>query len=244
VDFETDGEEDGSAINKKRQWILDNTSGDELVGMYKIAVESEDTAEERSISYAVSQGVRAEKFIERKLQLTDISGTPDMDTEYSFEDGDIETEWQKGTESGTKKREAVKSLLDSGYTDAEKVYFYQNEYSSDDDFAWALKCKIPVDAYLQLQRDKLDLKGKKDANGKTVSGSVKEDYINYVKGLDVSEMQRAIMVMQQGYALDEAYYAKVINYIRGLDLNTREKIAFADSLGLKTSGTTVYPKRK
>jgi hypothetical protein len=104
---------------------------------------------------------------------------------------------------------------------------------------------IPVEAYVQLKRDEWDIHGEKDANGKTISGTKKAAYVDYVRGLSLSPAQRAILLMQNGYVLDTANYKNIAQYISGLDMPAQQKLELADAVGLATSGNKIlYQKKK
>ena len=206
----------------------------ELIGLYSTEFEDKNTNERSTIAYAQEQGVRPSAFVERELQRTGEVGTAANPKEdLIYEDGQVVYDEKGQTVSGTKKAQACGNILSSGYTNEEKMYFYQKEYSSDDNFGRAMQAQIPVDAYLQLQRDKIGLKGEKDENGKTISGSVKEQYVDYVNSLPLDEPQKLLLIAQQ-YKVNGNETAIIREYVSSLELPEKEKESIL--AGLKLNG--------
>jgi hypothetical protein len=222
-----------------------NLQGKDIENIYASEFEDKNTKPEKSIAYAINQGVRPEAFVQRQIDIAQAEGDKKGSTEAYLVNGQLVTASGETTADGTKKRDAMASLLTGNYTSEEMTYFYQKEYPADDKYVYAMVAGIPIEAYVTLQRDEWDIHGEKDAQGNTISGSKKAAYIEYVKTLPINPAQRAILLMQNGYVLDTANYKNVAQYIAGLDIPVQEKLSLADAIGLATSGNKIlYQKKK
>jgi hypothetical protein len=184
----------------------------------------------------MEQGVSPTDFIKRSIQASAEKGDKTAGTDVTLTDGQAITTVGTDTVSGTKKRESMKNMLETGYSEEEKLYFYQKENPDDDKFVWAMVAGIPIDEYLKLQRDSWDIKGEKDANGKTVSGSKKKAYIAYLNTLDLNDAQKGLLMLQQGYTVDSGTKAVVGEYINGLGISADDRDALLSEL--KLTGTS------
>jgi ppGpp synthetase/RelA/SpoT-type nucleotidyltranferase len=235
-------------IDKKSVLTGMKLSEKDIENIYSVAIETKDTKKERSIAYASDQGVRPSAFLHRSIQKSNEEGDKTGSSEVYLVEGRAVLADGTETVDGTKKREAMKSLLSSGYSEVEKAYFYENEYSNDQDYVWAMVADISLDEYLTLKRDEWDIHGEIDPEtGRTKTGTKKAASIEYVKTLNLNGAQRAILLMtafNSDYALETSDYKDIAEYIAGLDMTISEKIQLANAIGLVTSENTIYPKKK
>jgi hypothetical protein len=131
----------------------------------------------------------------------------------------------------------MENMLGSGYSDAEKEFFYQKEYGSDDNYVYARIGGIPIDENLKLRRDGWTIKGEKDGEGKTVTGSAKAAYLDYVDGLQLTGVQKDMLVMiTKNYKMPGEAVKNVYDYVINLDVGEPEKDILLEALGFSQGG--------
>lgn len=164
-------------------------------------------------------------------------GEPEEDA--IWEDGKIVVDEHGTTESGTKKAQACANLLNSGYTEEEKEFFYQKQYSTDDNFPYYAAAGLPVDDYLSVKGYTATLKADKDENGKSISGSKKQKLMDFLEGSDMSEEQKLFFFAQE-YKISGAEAQTVRDYINGLDTtdDVKEKLLASVELGGSSGGSS------
>jgi hypothetical protein len=233
INYKTQDFEGKGGTAKSKQWLLDNvTDENQLATMWNITQEDKDDKEENTIAYAMEQGVTPSSFIKRSLQATTEEGDKTVGTDVTLTDGKAITTAGEDTVAGTKKRESMTNLLESGFNNEEKLYFYQKENPEDDKFVFAMVAGIPVDEYLTLKRDEWSIEGKKDANGKTITGTKKAAYFAYLDTLGLDDAQKGILMIQGGYSVDSGVKSAVVEYINGLGLSDADKTSLLSSLKL------------
>ena len=237
---ETRDDSAGGENLQAKQWLLDNAAEEEIVPLYEMKLESKDTDERSTIAYAQEQGVRPSAFVKREVQRageTGQAGSPEQDA--IWEDGKIVVDEHGTTESGTKKAQACANLLNSGYTEEEKEFFYQKQYSTDDNFPYYAAAGLPVDDYLSVKGYTATLKADKDENGKSISGSKKQKLMDFLEGSDMSEEQKLFFFAQE-YKVSGAEAQVVRDYINGLDTtdDVKEKLLASVELGGSSGGSS------
>jgi hypothetical protein len=91
--------------------------------------------------------------------------------------------------------------------------------------------------YRKLTGELYDIKGDKDKNGKTISGSRKDKVLDYINGLDL-EYGEKIILFKSEYNADDTYNYEIIDY-----LNNRDDISYSDMVTiLEELGFTVDAK--
>lgn len=223
----------GADSNVKRQALLD-MAGDEsgLVPMYTSMFEDKDTKERNTISYAREQGVRPSAFVEREIQKAGEHGMPgEPEEDAIWEDGKIVVDEHGTTVSGTKKAQVCDNLLNSGYTEKEKAFFYQKEYGTDDNFPYYAAAGLPVDDYLSIKGYTATLKADKDENGKSISGSKKEKLTEFLESSGMSEEQK-LFFFGQNYKISGKEAQAVRDYIGGLNASDEVKEKLLESVQL------------
>lgn len=220
---ETRDDSAGGENLQAKQWLLDNAAEEEIVPLYEMKLESNDMDERSTIAYAQEQGVRPSAFVKREIQKAGEHGLPGAPEEDAiWEDGKMVTDEHGSIVSGSKKAQACDNLLKSGYTEEEKEYFYQKEYGGDDYYVASMLAGIPIDAYLSRKAAAMDLTGEKDENGKTVSGSKKEDIREYIYSLDIPDVQKSFLFAQE-YKIYGSEAQAVREYVDGLDVSDAER---------------------
>ncbi len=220
---ETRDDSAGGENLQAKQWLLDNAAEEEIVPLYEMKLESNDMDERSTIAYAQEQGVRPSAFVKREIQKAGEHGLPGAPEEDAiWEDGKMVTDEHGSIVSGSKKAQVCDNLLKSGYTEEEKEYFYQKEYGGDDYYVASMLAGIPIDAYLSRKAAAMDLTGEKDENGKTVSGSKKEDIREYIYSLDIPDVQKSFLFAQE-YKIYGSEAQAVREYVDGLDVSDAER---------------------
>lgn len=237
---ETRDDSAGGENLQAKQWLLDNAAEEEIVPLYEMKLESNDMDERSTIVYAQEQGVRPAAFVKREIQKAGERGLPGAPEEDAiWEDGKIVVDEHGTTESGTKKAQACANLLNSGYTEEEKEFFYQKQYSTDDNFPYYAAAGLPVDDYLSVKGYTATLKADKDENGKSISGSKKQKLMDFLEGSDMSEEQKLFFFAQE-YKISGAEAQVVRDYINGLDTtdDVKEKLLASVKLGGSSGGSS------
>ena len=76
-----------------------------------------------------------------------------------------------------------------------------------------------------------DLEADKDENGKSISGSKKEKFIDYINILDI-EYGEKIILLKSHYKTDDRYNQEIIDYLNNrADISTEEMILILKELG-------------
>ena len=217
----------------KKQALLDMTTGESgLAPMYAAMFESKDTKERNTISYAREQGVRPSAFVKREIQKAGEHGMPgEPEEDAIWEDGKIVVDEHGTTVSGTKKAQVCDNLLNSGYTEKEKAFFYQKEYGTDGNFPYYAAAGLPVDDYLSVKGYTATLKADKDENGKSISGSKKEKLTEFLESSGMSEEQK-LFFFAQNYKISGKEAQAVRDYIGGLNASDEVKEKLLESVQL------------
>ncbi len=232
----------------KKEWLLKNMSSEEsLASLYASFFETSETKEENTIKYAMSQGVRAEAFINREIQkvdeTTDYDGVSE-DYVYKVVDGEpqIVVDEKGKAISGSKMKKALAHMLNGGYTEEEMTYFYQKEYGSDDTFVWAKMSGMSTQDYLEFRESTASLKADKDANGKSISGSLKKKIFDAIDSLQTSRINKLMMYMKS-YTLTKKQYQEVIDHVNSLSLSKDNKLQILAGLGVQVDNGIAYPRK-
>lgn len=140
----------------------------------------------------------------------------------------------------SKNPETVDTL--SRLTKTEKAYkdyfalnksdmFYQVTISRDD-MQDIQDLGINQDEFMKYAENIGNIKGEKDSNGKTISGSKKSAVWNYINDLKLSPVEKSILFAKAGYT-DKNYKQSVYNYINKQKLSASRKQEIWESLGYK-----------
>ena len=83
-----------------------------------------------------------------------------------------------------------------------------------------------------------EFKADYDEDGKAISGSRKEKIINYVDSMNISNIQKA-MLLRKEYSSYDDYNYEIINYIQELNITQNEKKSLLKYLDFKVEGNTI-----
>ena len=85
--------------------------------------------------------------------------------------------------------------------------------------------------YRSYAKELNEIKGEKDGNGKTISGSRKEKVISYLNSLDVDHGAKLILFKKE-YTSDDTYNNEIIEYLNSRnDISYEEEVAILQELG-------------
>ena len=113
------------------------------------------------------------------------------------------------------------------------------------------KLGISYDSYYDLYFGLKSIEGEKDKDGNTINGSKKKAVIKYIWGQDISTIQKIILLMSQGYKINDGdiknLTAKqastaVAKYISKLVATKEEKTEIATMLGFVVKDGKIYSK--
>ena len=120
---------------------------------------------------------------------------------------------------------------------------YTKSKESKEAYDWAFKnpekytlSKVVADdvtMYRQYTKEINEIEGVKDANGKTKSGSRKENVLNYINNLDADYYSKIILFKSE-YKADDTYNEEIINYLnnRG-DISYEDMVTILESLDMR-----------
>ena len=109
----------------------------------------------------------------------------------------------KKTDTQTEKQLKMQLLLSFDIEDSGKVLYYYNMMASDKEKAQIDKLLAEgadVGEYLRFLQDAASVTGEKDADGKTVSGSKKDETLQLIDGLDLTPEQKTALA-EDSYTL-------------------------------------------
>ena len=195
-------------------------------------LEDSGTDEDKTIAYAVKHGVKASSFVKREIQKADEHGDKSGETKanYYIENGVITYDEKDKYISGSKLVKSAHNLLNSGYSDKEIEYFYQKEYSSDDDFVWMVGAGLTPKQYIEYLENTALITADKDENGKTINGSKKIKMFNAINSMKLTKLQKMLLFMTD-YKMTKDQYRAIFQYINSLSMSRDEKLALAAGLG-------------
>lgn len=131
-------------------------------------------------------------------------------------------------------REKNSLLKSATYTDKEKKEIYSNILGkNDDDYKYLSKLEdINIEAYLdyKTQEIKADDDPESDIVGKTISGSKKENLIEYLNSNDELSNLDKIYILGKSYKLDSSQRAYIQQIVDNSDLTAEEKKEFYKNL--------------
>lgn len=119
--------------------------------------------------------------------------------------------------SSTEKRTEIGDIvINSGLDDEAKGYLYQKKYSNQDTIDVMINSQIPIDEFIKFNSQEFE--SQYDADGNTIKNSRKNAVIKYVRSLNLSTVQKAMLIKSE-YASFDNYDSQIINYVNSLDLD-------------------------
>lgn len=139
-----------------------------------------------------------------------------------------------------KKRDKIQILLDSEYSNKEKVTIYENYIKSDSDLEYKAisKTNINFDEYLKYKQQEFisDKQDDGSLNGKTVNKSKQKKVEQYLNSIDITDNQRLLLYAMNGYSMTSSQKKQLAEYTNNLNLSKEDKLRVFD----KFSGFKVY----
>lgn len=143
------------------------------------------------------------------------------ETQRQKDSGELEEDKQ------LKNTTKSKILLDSNYSDKDKLELYKNYVSSTDKKVSVAveKLGMPIDVYLNYKSNKFE--NDKDEDGETISGTKKDKVYNYVNSLsDVDLIYKYMMVKMED--INDSYGDRaILNFVndnKQLDFEERKEV--------------------
>lgn len=148
------------------------------------------------------------------------------ETQRQKDSGELEEDKQ------LKNTTKSKILLDSSYSDKDKLELYKNYISSTDKKVSVAveKLGMPIDVYLDYKSNKFE--NDKDEDGETISGTKKDKVYNYVNSLnDVDLIYKYMMVKMSD--INDSYADKaILNFVdNNKTINFEERNEILETLG-------------
>nr|DAN60993.1 MAG TPA: Large polyvalent protein associated domain 38 [Caudoviricetes sp.] len=168
-----------------------------------------------------TQNISLESYADFKNKIYD-------ETQRQKDSGELEEDKQ------LKNTTKSKILLDSKYSDKDKLELYKNYISSTDKKVSVAveRLGMPINTYLDYKSNKFE--NDKDEDGETISGTKRDKVYNYVNNLkDVDLIYKCMMLKMSDINDPYADKAIVDNVNKNKNLNSEERIDILKSLGFK-----------
>ena len=126
------------------------------------------------------------------------------------------------------KEKPIKNAIEYDMTPDEYSYYEENPSRYH-----TIKAITDYETYKTISKDLYDIKGDKDSNDKTISGSRKLKVYDYINGLDLGYEQKLILAKME-YPSEDRYNYEIIDYLNNnneIDYDTMESILL--ELGFK-----------
>ena len=126
------------------------------------------------------------------------------------------------------KEKPIKNAIEYDMTPDEYSYYEDNPSKYH-----TIKAITDYETYKTISKDLYDIKGDKDSNDKTISGSRKLKVYDYINGLDLGYEQKLILAKME-YPSEDRYNYEIIDYLNNnneIDYDTMESILL--ELGFK-----------
>lgn len=136
-----------------------------------------------------------------------------------------------------KKTEIAEDLLNSKYSDKQKLYLYSKSYKTND-VEIAQKLSINADSFIKF--DSQDFESDKYANGKTVKNSKIIKVVNYVENLPNLTIAQKALLIKSEMSSYKKYDNQIIEYVDKQDLSYIEKEKILKNIGFKIKNGRVY----
>ena len=150
------------------------------------------------------------------------------ETQRQKDSGELEEDKQ------LKNTTKSKILLDSKYSDKDKLELYKNYISSTDKKVSVAveKLGMHINVYLDYKSNKFE--NDKDEDGETISGTKRDKVYNYVNNLkDVDLIYKSLIIKMSDINDPYADKAIVDNVNKNKDINSEERIDILKTLGFK-----------
>lgn len=168
-----------------------------------------------------TQNMSLESYADFKNKIYD-------ETQRQKDSGELEEDKQ------LKNTTKSKILLDSKYSDKDKLELYKNYISSTDEKVSVAveKLGMPINVYLDYKSNKFE--NDKDEDGETISGTKRDKVYNYVNNLkDVDLIYKSLIIKMSDINDPYADKAIVDNVNKNKDINSEERIDILKTLGFK-----------
>lgn len=137
-----------------------------------------------------------------------------------------------------KHQEISNVILNTGFDDEKIAYLYSRYYSSEETLNNLIEMRIPIKEFIKF--DSQEFEGDYNTRtGKTISGSRKNKVIQYVKSLNLSIPQKAILIKMEYNSYDN-YNEQIVNYIKQNVSSVEERSAILTELGFTIRNGRVY----
>ena len=199
-------------------------------------------------SYAVAQN---------KVLGTEVSNTYKKAKEYYDIGGNISDYYTfknsiDNTDSDTKKESIANYLINSDLSNKEIIKLYSNYYGTEEDLNNLINVGISAKEYIKF--DFQSFESDVDSRGNAVSGSRKKKIISYVNSLNLTAVQKAILIKSK-YSSFTQYDRQIFQYINKQNLSFLSKARLVKKLGftqfdkqilsyIKKNYTTIKEQKK
>lgn len=157
--------------------------------------------------------------------------------EYHLDDNN---NWIKVSDKQKEKQDKVTNAL--GISPSEywsNKTMYDDAYDTPEKYAVSKAFSFDYGMYTEFLKNINKVEGNKDANGNTISGSVKKNVISHIESLPLSKMDK-IILFKYTYKSDKTYNKQIIQYLRErTDIPYAERVDILTGLGFEVKDGVV-----
>lgn len=135
-----------------------------------------------------------------------------------------------------KKEEIGNKIINSNYSDEQKLYLYSKSYKNED-VELAQKLNIKADEFIKF--DGQEFESDYNWKGKAISNSKQRKIVEYVNNLKLSVPEKAILIKSKSLSFKQ-YDNQIIQYIDKQDLSIKERETLLKDLGFTVKKGVVY----
>lgn len=135
-----------------------------------------------------------------------------------------------------KKEEIGNKIINSKYTNEQKLYLYSKSYKNED-VELARKLNIKADEFIKF--DGQEFESDYNWKGKAITKSKQNKIVEYVNNLKLSVPEKAILIKSKTSNFKQ-YDNQIIEYVDKQNLTVKEKEKLLKGLGFKVNEGRVY----
>ena len=137
----------------------------------------------------------------------------------------------------TKRKDIINTLINENLSVNAKAFIYNKYYGSEETTQAIINSGIDFNEYLKFART--EYKSDKDKNGDTIKDSRKEKIINAIDKLELSDIEKAMLIRLEYTSFDNYNY-EILKYIDSLELSKNQKEEILETFGFEIKGGRVY----
>ena len=228
----------GSQLSDAEYMINNGVSKKEYMDAFDKAVKYNiDLPSQKEYMQMKQSGLKLDTYIDYKAKLYNANLEREIDNlqKATNEGSEFDTE----TKESLKTKDKIRVLQNANYTNEEKKAIYSNYIDKDDKTYSILNntSKFDIDDYLEYKQQKFESDKEDDGtvNGKTVSGSAKNKFYDYMDDSNFTYDQKLLLTGMK-YKVTNTEREKIFDIIDDFNISKDDKLEIMS----KMKGFTVY----